>query len=61
MADISLERENRDGPANIDLNSRTIQEIIGRDLFANNYRDGVWGSIRHHIAMKDGSDLLDTF
>lgn len=57
MADISLERENREGPSKIDLNNPEIQDMISLDLHANNYRDGVWGSLRHCV-VKDGSHLL---
>jgi hypothetical protein len=53
LCDISLKKENRTGPPKIDINDPEIQNFLQLDLHANNYRDGVWGSIRH-ILVKEG-------
>jgi fatty acid synthase len=52
LADISLKKENREGPAKIHVESPAVQSMLQLDLHANNYRDGVWGSVRH-IVVKD--------
>lgn len=58
LADISIEKGNRTGPPKLDIESQEIKDILQLDLHANNYRDGVWGSIRH-IVVKDGT--IDDF
>jgi hypothetical protein len=57
LADISLTKKNREGPAQIDVESPAIKEMLQLDLHANNYRDGDWGSIRH-IVVKDGTNKI---
>lgn len=53
LADISVKRENREGPSKVRLDDPKVQEFLQLDLHANNYRDGKWGSVRH-IVVKDG-------
>ncbi|KAI6188362.1 Fatty acid synthase [Aphelenchoides besseyi] len=52
LADISVKKKNREGPAKIRADDPAIQQMFQLDLHANNYRDGVWGSVRH-IVVKD--------
>jgi fatty acid synthase len=52
LADISIKKKNREGPPKIKIEDPAIQSILQLDLHANNYRDGVWGSVRH-IVVKD--------
>ena len=52
LCDISVKKENRTGPPVIKMDSDEVKEIFEKDLHANNYRDGVWGSVRH-IVVKD--------
>lgn len=54
LADISVKPENRSGPSTIDVNDPYIQQLLQLDMHANNYKDGVWGSVRH-IVVKDGT------
>uniref|UniRef100_A0A915D6Q3 Fatty acid synthase n=1 Tax=Ditylenchus dipsaci TaxID=166011 RepID=A0A915D6Q3_9BILA len=53
LADISVKRENRSGPAKIHIEDPDVQKLLRLDLHANNYRDGVWGSIRHIVVKED--------
>ncbi|CAI5456722.1 unnamed protein product [Caenorhabditis angaria] len=50
--DMSTVKKIREGPPVWSVNDKEIQEIIKLDLHANNYKDGVWGSMRH-IVVKD--------
>jgi fatty acid synthase len=52
LCDISVKKENRAGPPVIKMDSDEVKEIMEKDLHANNYRDGEWGSVRH-IVVKD--------
>lgn len=53
IVDVSLKRGEDQGSV-IDMQDPSLQRIFEHDLHANNYRDGVWGSIRHMV-VKDGS------
>uniref|UniRef100_A0A7E4UMS9 Fatty acid synthase n=1 Tax=Panagrellus redivivus TaxID=6233 RepID=A0A7E4UMS9_PANRE len=53
FCDISVKRENRTGPPVISLDSPAAKEILAKDLHANNYRDGQWGSVRHMVVKDD--------
>ncbi|CAD5216831.1 unnamed protein product [Bursaphelenchus okinawaensis] len=52
LADISVQKANREGPAKLKVENEVVQNLLQLDLHANNYRDGVWGSVRH-IVVKD--------
>lgn len=52
LSDISVKKQNREGPAVISLEKESVQQILKLDMHANNYRDGDWGSVRH-IVVKD--------
>ncbi|EPB72575.1 Beta-ketoacyl synthase protein [Ancylostoma ceylanicum] len=49
IIDMSLNRKRREGPPEITLDDPKIKEIIDLDLHANNYKDGIWGSLRHFV------------
>lgn len=53
IVDMSLNRKRREGPPEILLDDPKIKELIDLDMHANNYKDGVWGSLRHFV-VKDG-------
>lgn len=50
---MSAKKENRTGPAQIGMENEFVKELVKLDLHANNYRDGVWGSMRHFV-VKEG-------
>ncbi|MFH4976009.1 hypothetical protein AB6A40_002718 [Gnathostoma spinigerum] len=52
IIDMSVKKKNRKGPAKLHLDDPDVQKLIKLDLHANNYRDGIWGSLRH-IVVKD--------
>lgn len=52
IIDMSVKKSVRTGPPTISLDDEKTKAIINLDMHANNYRDGVWGSIRH-IVVKD--------
>ena len=58
LADISVKKKYREGPSRVRIDDEHIQKMMQLDLHANNYRDGVWGSVRH-IVVKD--DEAHTF
>lgn len=50
---MSVKKENRTGPAQIGMENESVKQLVKLDLHANNYRDGVWGSMRH-LVVKEG-------
>uniref|UniRef100_A0A914S4R3 Fatty acid synthase n=1 Tax=Parascaris equorum TaxID=6256 RepID=A0A914S4R3_PAREQ len=58
IIDMSVKKENRSGPPRIRMEDEATKQIMNLDLHANNYRDGVWGSIRH-IVVKEGFSETD--
>lgn len=53
IVDISLDEKRRVGPPEVHLEDPVTQKIIDMDMHANNYKDGIWGSLRHFV-VKDG-------
>lgn len=53
LIDMSVKKENRAGPPQIDIESDEVKALMDLDLHANNYRDGIWGSMRH-LVVKEG-------
>uniref|UniRef100_A0A0N5ABV4 Fatty acid synthase n=1 Tax=Syphacia muris TaxID=451379 RepID=A0A0N5ABV4_9BILA len=53
LQDISVKKENREGPPQIRLDDDETKAIMDLDLHANNYRDGIWGSVRHFVVKED--------
>uniref|UniRef100_A0A914ZHK0 Fatty acid synthase n=1 Tax=Parascaris univalens TaxID=6257 RepID=A0A914ZHK0_PARUN len=53
IIDMSVKKENRSGPPRIRMEDEATKQIMNLDLHANNYRDGVWGSIRHIVVKED--------
>ncbi|CAB3400922.1 unnamed protein product [Caenorhabditis bovis] len=50
--DMSNTKAIREGPPQWKLGDENVDKIVELDLHANNYKDGVWGSMRH-IVVKD--------
>nr|AXS78290.1 fatty acid synthase [Anisakis simplex] len=53
LLDMSVKKENREGPAQMGPDFENTKKIMDLDLHANNYRDGVWGSMRHMVVKED--------
>ena len=53
LCDISAKKENRNGPPVLKFDTPEIKEMFDKDLHANNYKDGVWGSVRHIVVKED--------
>ncbi|VDP18356.1 unnamed protein product [Heligmosomoides polygyrus] len=49
IVDISLDEKRRVGPPEVHLEDPVTQKIIDMDMHANNYKDGIWGSLRHFV------------
>ncbi|TMS37085.1 hypothetical protein L596_004095 [Steinernema carpocapsae] len=49
IIDMSVKKEAREGPAVLTLDNPEVQKMIELDLHANDFKDGVWGSIRHMV------------
>ncbi|KAK6765329.1 hypothetical protein RB195_025310 [Necator americanus] len=49
IIDMSLNKQLREGPPQVKLDDPKIKELLDLDLHANNYRDGLWGSLRHFV------------
>uniref|UniRef100_A0A0N4ZTR7 Fatty acid synthase n=1 Tax=Parastrongyloides trichosuri TaxID=131310 RepID=A0A0N4ZTR7_PARTI len=52
FCDISTKASIRNGPPVISIESEEGKKIMDLDLHANNYKNGVWGSMRH-VVVKD--------
>ncbi|GMR51168.1 hypothetical protein PMAYCL1PPCAC_21363, partial [Pristionchus mayeri] len=52
LVDVSTDPKVRNGPATLKSDSAEVKKIVDLDLHSNNYRDGVWGSMRH-LVVKD--------
>ncbi|VDN07232.1 unnamed protein product [Thelazia callipaeda] len=57
LIDMSIKPENRSGPPQINLEDEFVRHLMELDLHANNYRDGVWGSLRHLVVKEDEMHL----
>ncbi|VDP12544.1 unnamed protein product [Onchocerca flexuosa] len=57
LIDMSVKKENRTGPAQIRMDDESVKQLMKLDLHANNYRDGVWGSMRHVVVKEDDMHL----
>lgn len=55
---MSVKKENRTGPAKIGMESESVKQLVKLDLHANNYRDGVWGSMRHLVVKEGKSEFV---
>ncbi|KHN72457.1 Fatty acid synthase [Toxocara canis] len=53
LIDISVKKENRIGPPQVNVEDEATKRVMDLDLHANNYRDGVWGSVRHIVVKED--------
>lgn len=53
LIDMSTDPKTRNGPAVLKMDSDEVKRMIELDQHANNYKDGVWGSMRHMV-VKDG-------
>ena len=53
LIDMSVKKETRSGPAVLHQEDEPVKKIIDMDLHANNFKDGVFGSLRHCV-VKDG-------
>ncbi|KAJ1364192.1 hypothetical protein KIN20_024223 [Parelaphostrongylus tenuis] len=58
LIDISLNKEHREGPPEVKLDDPETKAIIDLDLHANNYRDGVWGSLRHFVVKDEDAHVV---
>ncbi|CAI4233223.1 unnamed protein product [Auanema sp. JU1783] len=55
--DLSVKKENREGPAKLTLEQDDVKRIVDLDLHANNYRDGTWGSMRHFVVKEEDAHV----
>ncbi|KJH41745.1 acyl transferase domain protein [Dictyocaulus viviparus] len=58
LIDMSKNKTRREGPPEVKLDDPATQAIIDLDLHANNYRDGVWGSLRHFIVKDEDAHVV---
>ncbi|GMT36007.1 hypothetical protein PFISCL1PPCAC_27304 [Pristionchus fissidentatus] len=52
LVDMSVDPATRNGPPVLTMESDEVKKMIALDQHANNYKDGVWGSMRH-ITVRD--------
>uniref|UniRef100_A0A915PSY3 Fatty acid synthase n=1 Tax=Setaria digitata TaxID=48799 RepID=A0A915PSY3_9BILA len=57
LIDMSVKKENRTGPPQISMDNESVKKLVELDLHANNYRDGVWGSMRHLVVKEENMHL----
>ena len=53
IANVSL----TDTACQLDMSDPKMKKIVQQDLHSNMYRDGKWGSFRHHV-ISDGKDSI---
>lgn len=57
LVDMSTNKEVRYGPPTLHMEDEIVKKIIALDLHANNYRDGVFGSMRHIVVKDEDSHI----